>query len=231
MQEVVVVNEEILSLLNEALYFYHNRRDLPDYEKVFEPKVQSRREEYISEHYLKTIQNIGTGHSGFPTSVLAWTYKLVKSIKKSEDEENFQYSGYPVDIESANKWAELDSKLATALSVRHNALANLYPPGGYISWHNNANATSFNLIFTWSETGDGWFDYTDPNGKRVRCHDKANQWVCRYGMFGSYTDTKHPLVYHAAATDCWRMTLSYIFDKSETSAAVQEFIIDELTTP
>ena len=41
----------------------------------------------------------------------------------------------------------------------------MYPPGGYISWHNNANASAYNLIFTWSETGDGYFKYIDGETK------------------------------------------------------------------
>ena len=31
----------------------------------------------------------------------------------------------------------------------------------FIGWHNNANASAYNLIFTWSETGDGYFKYVD----------------------------------------------------------------------
>ena len=42
----------------------------------------------------------------------------------------------------------------------------MYPPGGYISWHNNANASAYNLVFTWSESGNGYFKYIDGETKK-----------------------------------------------------------------
>ena len=45
-------------------------------------------------------------------------------------------------------------------------------PSKDISWHNNANASAYNFIFTWSEHGDGYFDYVDTStGEVVRIPD------------------------------------------------------------
>ena len=69
--------------------------------------------------------------------------------------------------------SDLNDKMMNFLSVKHNALAAVYPPGGFIAWHNNANAPAFNLIFSYSESGAGWFDYIHPETKEViRCQDK-----------------------------------------------------------
>jgi hypothetical protein len=67
--------------------------------------------------------------------------------------------------------------------------------------------------------------------KKFRIQDKAGQWVCRYGIFGPYHQDEHPIVYHAADTNCWRITLAYVFSIKEAAGGLQEFIIEELTTP
>ena len=69
--------------------------------------------------------------------------------------------------EYAKTWSQLDEKMKTELGLETSALSTLYPPDGFIGWHNNANAAAFNLIFTWSEKGDGWFKYIEPTSKEV----------------------------------------------------------------
>ena len=219
MKEVAITNDEVLTLLDEALWFYEKRDEL----KAVNPQsIDQNKDYYLSEDYLKKIKDIGSGHIGFPEAQRSYELRPLSQSKVRSKQ---------IPSHWLTKYLSINDKLMNALSVRHNALAAVYPPNGFISWHNNANATGFNLILTWSETGEGWFDYIDPNGKRVSFKDKPNQWVCRYGIFGSYHQTKYPIVYHAASTDCWRMTLSYIFDESEISCGMQEFIIEELTTP
>lgn len=226
MKEVDVANKEIKAVLEEVVSAFYLKRDdladiIPDCDKE-----KDQRDAFTSEEYLHKIQGQGRAHDGFPEVLYSYNLKnmdygtnLQMQVKKA------------LPVNWLQKWSELNLRMQTALSTRNCAVASLYPPGGYISWHNNANATGFNLIFTWSETGDGWFDYIDESDNRIRLQDKAGEWVCRYGMFGSYDQTDYPIVYHAASTDCWRITLAFVFDPSASSGDLQEFIIDELITP
>ena len=44
----------------------------------------------------------------------------------------------------------------------------------------------YNLVFTWSETGDGQFQYMDTKtGETVVMKDRKG-WQCKAGYFGSY---------------------------------------------
>ena len=73
----------------------------------------------------------------------------------------------------------MNQDLIEWLGVRHNALTAIYPPGGYISWHNNANASAYNLIFTWSESANGQFNYVDPSTKEVVVMRDVEGWQCK----------------------------------------------------
>ena len=53
-------------------------------------------------------------------------------------------------------------------------------------------------------------------------------WNCKAGYFGSYNEHESKLVYHSAETDCWRMTVSYMFNRTEMSANIQEETIQEI---
>jgi hypothetical protein len=53
-------------------------------------------------------------------------------------------------------------------------------------------------------------------------------WQCKLGFFGSYEDPKNEMCYHSAYTDCWRMTISFIFDRSEESQFLQEMFLEEI---
>jgi hypothetical protein len=225
MKEIEIKNQEVLDVLNQVLYFYKNTTDINN----VKPQGLDHKHEknkFMSEDYLNKIIDMSDRHDGYPEALLLYNlYNKDYAINRDPR---------ALPLNWLEKYQDINKQLMALLSVRRNAVASLYPPGGFISWHNNANATGFNLIFTWSENGDGWFDYIEDNGKgkRVRCQDKAGQWVCRYGMFGSYHQNDYPIVYHAASSEnSWRITLAYVFSKEELSAGLQEFIIEELTTP
>ena len=53
-------------------------------------------------------------------------------------------------------------------------------------------------------------------------------WQCKASYFGAYDEPAHKLVYHTASTDCWRITVSYIFNREEMSLGLQEDVIEEI---
>lgn len=223
MIEVDIKNEELLEILDEMKWFYDNKEQLSD---VDPSCPNDKAEDFISQEYKEKIIKMGSSHNGLPDSLYGYNLRDYNSAMFHKDSKN---KTIPKDF--VEKYNDINERLMTVLSVKHNAVATMYPPGGFISWHNNANATGFNLIFTWSETGDGYFDYIDEDGKEIRLHDKKGKWVCRYGMFGRYFQTEHPIVYHSAYTDCWRFTVAYVFNAQEASSNLQQFIIDEITNP
>lgn len=163
--------------------------------------IQDGNREGIGFDRLEQIRSEGTSHGGSPVD--ARSYGLKPSL----------YKGVAVK-EYYEDWNKLHGAICLELGIENSALSQLYPPDGYIGWHNNANASGYNLIFTWSETGEGTFEYLDPKSEGiVRLNDRRG-WSCKAGYFGNYGEPSR-VIYHCAYTNCWRMTLSYTFGRAE----------------
>ena len=182
-------NERVLDLLERLRYLYIDKYDVQNTNNMI---GSDKRDYWLSDNYRDAIIAMGSTHDGSPASA--------KSYALKPDHYNGNDPQYGIDFN------EIDTDIKIELGIRDNALSQLYPPGGYIAWHNNANAPGYNLIFTWSENGDGWFKYID-NGKEVTMYDKPG-WTLKAGYFGNYDDGK--VCYHAASTNCWRMTHSFV---------------------
>lgn len=216
MRSVNIKNKEILEILDEFLQIWWDKRET-DLEKFHLGSKDSNREEYISDEYKNKIINMGSSHDGFPEKLKAYSLRL-------EVNENPKIS----DIEINKGYLKANEKIQHALSTKYNAICAVYPPGGFISWHNNANASAYNLIFTWSENGDGYWKHVDPyTGKDVLVHDVPG-WQCKAFYFGAYIDKPEDIVYHMASTNCWRMTIGYVFDRHHKQ--FWEDVIEELET-
>jgi hypothetical protein len=216
MRSVTVKNETILGILNEFKDLWWSKKDT-DLKKYHLGSSDTNREDYITEEYKNKIMVMGGLHNGFPEKLKGYSLKAesINGINK-------------YDSTISERFTILNEKLQQELGTQHNALSTVYPPGGFISWHNNANASSYNLIFTWSENGDGYWKHVDPyTGNEVLVKDVPG-WQCKAFYFGSYEDNHEDLVYHMASTDCWRMTISYIFDRYHKE--YWEDVIEELET-
>jgi hypothetical protein len=223
MRSVDIKNPEVIELLDEWVQLAFQGKPYNEFDKnrflsvghTGHHQAANDRNDYISDEHRDYIISMGTSHSGFPES--GRFFDMRKASPKHFDIENVE--GYTL----------LDQKMQTTLATRGNALASVYPPGGFISWHNNANAPSYNLIITWSENGDGYWKHVDPHtGETIVVPDKPG-WQCKAFYFGAYADDPENLVYHMASTDCWRITCSYIFDR--VNKQFWEDIIEEIETP
>jgi hypothetical protein len=206
MKSVTIKDRTVLDVLNEFKDLWHS--DIEKFkENLILPKFPEDREYYISEKYKDKIIQMGQGHNGYPEALLGYNLRdILKDTKETRrivNEDILQYN---------KKFNKLNEKLQTLLATRHNALCAIYPPGGFIAWHNNANASSYNIIITWSETGDGYWKHVDPHTKEEVLVKDVPGWQAKAFYFGSYQDHPNDLVYHVASTDCWRMTISYTFD-------------------
>lgn len=210
MQSYDIRNPEVLDLLERFRYFYTEKYDIPNVNKLGVDPTNSINnvhllvdepvdEYFVSDKFRDEIISMGRDHDGYPDSARSWPLKPEHHI--GDDPENYR-----------KDFNQLDADMRILLGIQQCALSQLYPPKGYISWHSNANAAGFNLIFTWSETGDGWFKYIDKYGKEITIKDKKG-WSLKAGYFGTYDEDK--VCYHAAHTKCWRITVSYIVTRHE----------------
>ena len=192
MQNYEVKNYEVLDILEKIRYTYTDKYHLPDIMNAYGIGVNPY---YYSDEYRDKVIRMGTSHDGaaaFGHSYPVKAHHLKKFSKAYERE-----------------WQLIDTELRLLLGLDCCALAQYYPPDGHIEWHNNANASAYNLIFTWSETGDGWFKWYDLKKKEnVTMPDKKG-WSLKAGYFGGY-DEPDKVVYHAAHTNCPRLTVSYV---------------------
>ena len=213
MLDIPINNTDILNSLNNFLWFYENRNN-----KDWKVGGRSKyRNHFVGDSHKNTIINMGRNHDGYPESGYYYNFKA--------DSHN-RGKGLPKEI--IQQYNIVNTELQEKLCTRRNALCVMYPPGGFIGWHNNANASAYNLIFTWSETGDGYFKYIDGETKEeIVIKDKPG-WQCKASYFGAYIEPAHKLLYHTASTDCWRITVSYVFNREEMSLGIQEDVIEEI---
>ena len=190
MQSVPIENRNVQRILHDYLYTYNVKYDVTKTnERMGDIDVNGW---YTSKDYLESIRG---DHDGSPETAHSYALK------------HWHYFG-DQKIDYTSDYAALDMQIRHELGLYKPALSQFYPAGGFIAWHNNHNASSYNLIFTWSETGDGYFEYIDPNtGDTIRMHDKKG-WTCKAGYFGS-SDEPDKIIWHCAKTNCKRITLSF----------------------
>lgn len=199
-----IKNRSVLDLLEDFRYTYRELYQPEKTNRILVESMVGMADHYTGEDEMIRIIGLGAEHLG------AAENSVCHPIKKE-----FYNGTHPEEYEKT--WSHLNDKMKTELGLQSSALSTLYPPGGFIGWHNNANASAFNLIFTWSEKGDGWFKYIDPKTlsttrEVITVPDKRG-WQLKAGHFGAYGSGD--VVYHAARTNCYRMTLSYVLGHNE----------------
>lgn len=191
MKTIEIKNEYVLSKLDaiENILLNLDRSNL----KL--PTGLELKDEKLSENYLHDIINRGRIHDGYP-EILA------------------RYEN-PSSPEFDNDIYQHNCDLVEYMCCPHKSLRSLYPPKAYCSWHNNANASGYGIMFSWSETGEGDFRYWDLNKEEVIVIPDKKGWNVKHFYFGGYDDPEK-LVYHACSNECLRYTMSFnFFDAKE----------------
>lgn len=195
MTEVVIRNKELLGHLDSFLeeFFSTEGYDDPNYD-FFEPgDAPQRGEYYTSEEFLRDhVWQEYDKHSGFPTQHFA---RPVSQMTKKNP-----------------KWFDIEFKVKKKfpeyLGAHSSALFNYYPKGGFVGWHTNWNANAYQILFSWSRTGDGYFRYYDNAKDEVVNIPDVPGWQCRWYYFGAKNEPDHHC-WHAAYAGCDRVTLAY----------------------
>lgn len=230
MRKIPIKNKELLGILNKYLELRTTDQDA--FQKYMHLSCRDHQrnnpEKWVSTEYLHEIINEGENHEGFPDSSYSYEFRTSSlqhrffEHESPRTEEEAQWRTFFIENLRKN-----NIEITNFLGIRNQALSAIYPPKGYIAWHNNANAAAWNFIFTYSETGDGYFKYWDIEKKEVvYMHDEPG-WTLKAGYFGRYDEPEN-VFYHSAATNCWRHTLSFCFDTSETAELFREELIDEI---
>jgi len=206
---------------------------------VFQPRVQEalqskiewqpaflhdkkQEERAASLDYLMGISH--ADHNGYPPDQygLNLNYGFLQSHRRLVEPKFFD------EVRDINN--QVDDELQMALGARFCALKMFYPENGYIAWHTNWNVPGYNIIFTYSEKGNGYWRHIDPKGANdyvprqdSLVHiDDVPGWHCKVGYFGKKEDHER-LVWHSAYTREPRLTVSYvIFEENLWTNMVEE---------
>lgn len=221
MKDITIKNKTLITILDKNKWF------MEDYvlDHVNTRGDKNLREKYLSEEYLKEIIGMWDKHEGFPEESYSIGFSKLKDMRFKPNEKN---KILKLSRDIVKKYTENTDELQQKYMLKSNALFTVYPPGGYISWHNNANASAYNVIFTWSETGDGWFKWVDPKTNIIHTVEDVPGWQCKVGYFGRYSDGEDKLIYHSASTECYRMSVAFTLDRSETSYEAQSWLIEDI---
>jgi hypothetical protein len=203
--------------------------------------------EYIKSEVLKT--NILTDRSMIenyrafsPDNALTDGLKYMDHVYLQKHMNDPDHKGFPVEHYSLPVYNIPDDRLKEVtkytandfisnLGANSDAVFLYYPPGGFVGWHTNQNNSGWQFIFSWSEQGNGFFQYYDKKKKAiVQIPDKAG-WQCRHYHFGK-DEPDH--CWHSAYTNVPRITVCVLFrwwDKphmKEQILAMKDQLIEEI---
>ena len=159
MKQLEIKNSELIELLNNTSNWF---KSIDKSILSFKNKKDDN-EYYTSEKYLNQIDP--EKHDGIPKYThgvdIAFPSTTPGSWRK--------------------KILEIDNSLNIILGSQRCAVKMYYPTDGYMSWHNNHNAPGYNILFSYTEQGDGWFRYKDPKTSEIVTMYDEPGWTAKVG--------------------------------------------------
>lgn len=213
------IPEEYLTILKKIEKIIPN---IASSEVHIKPKGISEQEisnDYaISNDFLfKLINSSGKWHSGMPGWLKSkdWNEGILK-----KDEGNYIITCFG-----------LFKELGKKLMCRRTALSTLYQPGGYIGWHHNANVPGRNILFSWSENGDGIFRLYNDKLKNFEEYPDSPGWNVKSLKFYSHIEAeKTGFSWHSMSTNCLRFSVAFLLtdDSWEDGDQVNEVLKEDV---
>lgn len=117
-------------------------------------------------------------------------------------------------------------KLQNTLGCQSNALCMLYPDDGYIGWHHNGNAPGYNVLFSYSQDGDGYFKYYDKEKDKIIYMQDNPGWNVKCGYYPDERREPDRVYWHAAATKKARLSVAFIINNRDMWINMIEYITD-----
>jgi hypothetical protein len=142
-------------------------------------------------------------------------------------------------IQEKSQW--LDKQLGGILSVRFCALKMWYPKDGYIAWHNNWNVPGYNILFTYSDTGNGYWRNINPAGSTGKINKPIKDnlvhipdvpgWHMKTGYYGK-KEEHEKIMWHSAYAGEPRLTLGYVvYNEDLWKMMIEEIAGKDLVWP
>lgn len=196
MTEVAIRNKELLETLDgfiEDMFTTEGYND-PKYFTYSSTEDMENGEYYCSreclDKYLKLDDLVGAPDRYFAVPIV----NMVRQDKE--------------------KWADYMQRVkydfAAEIGAHTSALLSYYPPKGFVGWHTNHDASAYQVLFTWSKDGDGYFKYYDKEKDEIVTIPDVKGWQCRHYYFGPENEPENHC-WHSAYTNCERVTLAYKF--------------------
>lgn len=217
--EVQIKNKDFLTTLDAfkdqmfAIEGYHN----PDYYAFSSPEDMKKGEYYTSEEYLREVSLKGD-LVGAPDRHFAQPISLM--VRRDPQ----IWSSYMNMVKF---------EFASEIGAHTSALLSYYPPGGFVGWHTNFDATAYQVLFTWSD-GNGYFRYYDNKEDKVVTIPDVKGWQCRHYYFGPENEPEN-ICWHAAYAGGERITLAYKFcgygkddPRDEKARQLRDMLIEEI---
>ena len=200
MQKIQINNKELKNLLNDFSDWFN-------YLDKSEIKLKGKKdhnEYYTSEEYYNTIDK--KNHIGFPEKTYGVDLASVDSTP----------------ISFREKIRNIDKDFNSILGSKNCAVKMYYPKNGYMGWHNNHNAHGYNILFSYSKEGSGFFRYKElKNLKTVTMFDSAG-WTAKVGYYGSNKE-QDKLFWHCARAYEDRLTLGFVIpDKNFWNMMIED---------
>jgi hypothetical protein len=225
MAEITIRNKELLKVLDGFVEDLYNTEGYDDekYHVYSSEEDKLLGEYYCSDEFLeKCIERWKTEGDLIGAPDRHFAQPIAKMVRADMD-----------------KWGDYMQRVkydfASELGAHTSALLSFYPPGGFVGWHTNWDANAYQVLFTWSKTGDGYFRYRDnETGKIVTEYDKAG-WQARHYYFGNkHEEDLH--CWHSAYAGCERITLAYKFvnggdvnnPEDKSARALRDMLIEEI---
>ena len=201
MEEIQIKNKDVIKLLND----YSNWFERYDKNLIKSQGEKDENEYYTSTEYFDTIDK--EKHLGFPEKVHGIDLVFTTST----------------DNDFREVLRNIDADFNSVLGSQRCAVKMYYPTGGYMGWHNNHNASGYNVLLSYSKNGNGFFRYkTD---KIVTMFDKPG-WTAKVGYYGN-NDEPDKLFWHCARAYEDRLTLGFVLPDEDFWKMMIEDIVSE----
>lgn len=216
MTEVAIKNRDILDILEYVRSSVFDSKIVDQeyanpYRTCAPEEARHNPTKFLSEDFLK-IHMEDENHEGFP--VEHSSIPVEHFMKESED------------TLIKNVYDYVRGAMVTDMGANCNAVFLYYPPGGFVGWHNNSNNSGIQFIFTYSEGGDGYFQYYDKQKQEIVVTNDSPGWRCHYHHFGK-DEPDH--CWHSAYTNEPRITVCVLFrwwDKPELEQQVRDMAME-----
>ena len=221
MTEVVIRNKNLLNILDELKdeLFAIEGYDDPQYKLYDGEFAISNPEYYCTREWLDKKLAEWDIHSGYPEEHCSQPLTRMATANPDKFQAFTNKTRY---------------ELTAELGATHAALTNYYPVGGFVGWHTNWNANAYQILFTWSKDGNGYFKYYDKSKDEVVTIQDVPGWQCRYYYFGRKDEPDHHC-WHAAYAGSERITLAYKFtndfhggEEDAKAQAMRDQLIEEI---